>query len=60
MKKNYYVRFKNSNHSIQYSFEDYSDIFLIALHYKKILSVSGHRYGTTLYVAFTKSFLSYV
>ena len=60
MKKNYYIRFKNMNRSIQYSFEDYSDIFFIALNYKKILSVSGHRYGTTLNVDFTKSFLSYV
>lgn len=60
MKQQYYVRFKNSHSSIKYSFEDYSDIFLIALHYKKILSMSDHRYGTTLYVDFTKSFLNYV
>lgn len=57
--KNFYVLFSDSKKSEKVSRTEYLDIRFVARGLKAVLSEVPHRSGTTLSVAFSRSFINF-
>lgn len=56
---NYYVFFSDSKNPEQFSDIEFSEIRFLAKHYNAVISEIPDLFGTTLFVAFSRSFYNH-
>ena len=57
IEKNYYVLFSDSKKSDKVSYDHYCQVRYVANSFNAVLSETVHRFGVTLFVAFSHHFI---